>query len=321
VLSLQTIRHLVEMMDGDIQIHHSAQDGAAATEVDFTFLAEASSADSAGQVSLAGMQVLVVAADPTERRVLAMQTEMWGAPATTAEPAEAVSLVTSGRPFDLALIEHRKPVIDGLAVAAALRARRGRHDLPIVLIATGPLGDDEAAAADNGIVQATLSKPVAPHKLHDVMGQVGLRNSARPPAPEVAAPAVGLKVLVADDNTLNQNMLRRQIARLGHKVDVVSNGREAVSAVEQQPYDALLMDVLMPEMDGLQAAGEICRRWSRSTRPRLIALTAMTDPGDEERCMKAGFDDYLSKPVHLDELAEALRAAAGWRAGPGPMAS
>jgi CheY-like chemotaxis protein len=89
-----------------------------------------------------------------------------------------------------------------------------------------------------------------------------------------------------------------------------------VAAVEQHPYDALLMDVLMPEMDGLTAAAEICRRWSPSTRPRLIALTAMAAPGDEERCRKAGFDDYMSKPVHLDELAESLRAATGWRAVP-----
>jgi CheY-like chemotaxis protein len=125
-----------------------------------------------------------------------------------------------------------------------------------------------------------------------------------------------LRVLVADDNALNQNMLRRQIAKLGHQVDVVSNGREAVRAVELQPYDALLMDVLMPEMDGLQAAAEICRRWSPSTRPRLIALTAMAGPGDEARCIKAGFDDYMSKPVHLGELAEALSAAAGWRVAP-----
>jgi len=123
-------------------------------------------------------------------------------------------------------------------------------------------------------------------------------------------------VLVADDNSLNQNMLRRQIAKLGHQVDVVSNGREAVESVAQQPYDALLMDVLMPEMDGLAAASEIVRRWTPGTRPRLIALTAMAGPGDEERCRKAGFDDYMSKPVHMDELAEALRAAAGWRAAP-----
>ena len=175
-------------------------------------------------------------------------------------------------------------------------------------------------AADSGMVQATLSKPVPPQKLRDVMAQVGVRHAAPPVAPAVDVVAVvSLKVLVADDNTLNQNMLRRQITKLGHTVDIVSNGREAVSAVEQQPYDALLMDVLMPGMDGLQAAEEICRRWSRGARPRLIALTAMAGPGDEERCLKAGFDDYMSKPVHMDELGEALKAAAGFRAAPKTM--
>jgi CheY-like chemotaxis protein len=316
-LSLHTTKHLVEMMDGELHINRSGSDGEAATEVDFTFLAEASSEHAGGQQSLAGMQVLVVVDDATERRVLAMQTELWGAPSTGAGPAEAAGIVSEGHPFGLALVEHRRPVIDGLAIATGLRGQRSAADLPIVLIVAGALGEEETAAADSGLVQATLSKPVAPQKLHDVMAQVG-RRQVMPAAvlEEVEAPAISLHVLVADDNTLNQNMLRRQISKLGHKVDVVSNGRQAVSAVEQQPYDALLMDVLMPEMDGLQAAEEICRRWTPSTRPRLIALTAMAGPGDEERCMKAGFDDYMSKPVHLDELAEALKAAAGFRVLP-----
>jgi CheY-like chemotaxis protein len=317
-LSLHTTKHLVEMMDGELHINRSGSDGEAATEVDFTFLAEASSEHAGGQQSLAGMQVLVVADDATERRVLAMQTELWGAPSTAAGPAEAAGILAEGHPFGIALVEHRRPVIDGLAIATRLRGQRGAADLPIVLIVAGVLGEEETSAADSGLVQATLSKPVAPQKLHDVMAQVGRRQvMPAAPAPEVeAAPAISLRVLVADDNTLNQSMLRRQISKLGHQVDVVSNGRQAVSAVEHQPYDALLMDVLMPEMDGLQAAEEICRRWSPSTRPRLIALTAMAGPGDEERCMKAGFDDYMSKPVHLDELAEALQAAAGFRALP-----
>ncbi|HET7466029.1 MAG TPA: response regulator [Candidatus Dormibacteraeota bacterium] len=318
-LSLHTTRHLVEMMDGDLSIRRGG-DGTAMNEVDFTFLAEASDAETDQHASLAGMQVLVVAADATERRVLAMQAELWGAPSTAAEPAEAARLVGAGQAFDLALIEHRKPVIDGVAVATELRSQRGRHELPIVLIVAGTLGTDEVMAADSGVVQATLAKPVPPQKLRDVMAQVGVRRAApavAPPVEEVGT--VSLKVLVADDNTLNQNMLRRQISKLGHTVDVVSNGREAVNAVEQQPYDALLMDVLMPGMDGLQAAEEICRRWSRGTRPRLIALTAMAGPGDEERCRKAGFDDYMSKPVHMDELAEALKAAAGFRAAPKPL--
>jgi len=319
VLSLHTAGRILEMMDGDLRIQRAGEDGASASQVDFTLLALAPSTTDAPAQSLAGMQALVVVADATERRVLAMQAELWGAPSTAAEPAEASGLVASGRAFDVALIEHRKPVVDGLALAGEIRAQRSREDLPIVLIVAGPLGEEEVAAADSGLVQATLAKPVAPQKLHDVIAQVGRRRSAPTVAPEVEAPAATLRVLVADDNSLNQNMLRRQISKLGHQVDVVSNGREAVAAVEQHPYDALLMDVLMPEMNGLAAAAEICRRWSPSTRPRLIALTAMAGPGDEERCRKAGFDDYMSKPVHLDELAESLQAAAGWRAAPKGM--
>ena len=112
---------------------------------------------------------------------------------------------------------------------------------------------------------------------------------------------------------MNQNLLKRLVTKLGHTADVVSNGREAVASVAQQAYDALLMDVLMPEMDGLVAAEAICRRWPRGNRPRLIALTAMAGPGDQERCLRAGFDDYMSKPVRLDDLNEALKAAAGYR--------
>jgi CheY-like chemotaxis protein len=144
------------------------------------------------------------------------------------------------------------------------------------------------------------------------MVQIGLHETL-PPAPAVDAVPGSLRVLIADDNALNQNLLKRLVVRLGHGVDVVANGREAVAAVAQQPYDAVLMDVLMPEMDGLAAAEAICRRWPRGTRPRLIALTAMAGPGDQERCLKAGFDDYMSKPVHLEELEEAFKAAAGYR--------
>ena len=314
VLSLHTAKHIIEMMDGELSIHREGSNGTA-PEIDFTFLAIETAAGESGAQTLAGMQVLVAMSDPTERRVLALQTELWGAPSTAAEPSEIGALIKAGHAYDVVLLEHRQPSVDGLAIAGILRTRRGPDELPIILIAAGTVGEQEVLAQDDGTVQATLSKPVTPQKLRDAMAQVGLRRAMPPSAPQVAAPGVTLKVLVADDNQLNQNMLRRQIAKLGHQVDVVSNGRLAVEAVEQQPYDALLMDVLMPEMDGLTAAAEICRRWSPSTRPRLIALTAMAAPGDEERCRKAGFDDYMSKPVHLDELAESLRAAAGWRSG------
>jgi CheY-like chemotaxis protein len=308
------------MMDGELRVEQGGVEAGpdAGTQFEFTILAEALPAPVAtAQLTLESMKALIVTADPTERRVMALQTELWGAPTTPATPAEALALVEAGHPFDIALIEHRRPAINGLAVSASLRALRGPELLPIVLIAAVALGGEEAAAADSGLVQATLTKPVAPGKLHDVMAQVGARRAVVPVVQTDLSVIPGaLTVLIADDNALNQNLLRRLVAKLGHKVDVVANGREAVSAVAQGPYDVVLMDVLMPEMDGLEAAEAICRRWPRGTRPRLIALTALAGPGDQERCLKAGFDDYMSKPVHLDELREAFKMAVGWRTAP-----
>jgi CheY-like chemotaxis protein len=318
VLSLATCKRLVEMMDGELRVQQGGVEAGpdAGTQFEFTILAEALPAPVAtAPLTLEAMRTLIVVAEPTERRVMALQTELWGAPTTAATPAEALALVQAGHPFDVALIEHRRPAINGLEVSASLRALRGPDTLPIVLIAAVALGGEEAAAADRGLVQATLTKPVPPAKLHDVMAQVGARRVVAPPVQADAIPGA-LSVLVADDNALNQNLLRRLVVKLGHKVDVVSNGREAVAAVAQAPYDAVLMDVLMPEMDGLEAAEAICRRWPRGTRPRLIALTALAGPGDQERCLKAGFDDYMIKPVHLEQLVEAFKVAAGWRTNP-----
>jgi CheY-like chemotaxis protein len=318
VLNLATCKRLVEMMDGKLRVQQGGVEAGpdAGTQFDFTMLAEALPAPVAtAPLTLESMRTLVVTADPTERRVMALQTELWGAPTTAATPAEALALIEAGQPFDVALIEHRRPEINGLAVSASVRALRGPELLPIVLIAAVALGGEEAAAADSGLVQATLTKPVAPAKLHDVMAQVGARRAMAPVVEAQVVPGA-LAVLIADDNALNQNLLRRLVSKLGHKVDVVANGREAVSAVAQGPYDVVLMDVLMPEMDGLEAAEAICRRWPRGTRPRLIALTALAGPGDQERCLKAGFDDYMSKPVHLEELREAFKMAVGWRTAP-----
>jgi CheY-like chemotaxis protein len=315
VLSLATTKQLVAMMEGELRVEQGGVEAGpdAGTSFSFTILAEVLPASvTTTQLTLEAMRVLVMTADPTERRVLALQSEQWGATATAATPEEALAAVKAGHPFDIAVVEHRPPDIDGLGLSAFLRALKRPDQLPIVLIAVANPGPEVGEAADSGVIQATLTKPVVARTLHDVMVQVGVH--AAPPAPQAPQEADGaLRVLIADDNALNQNLLKRLVAKLGHSVDVVSNGREAVASVAQQPYDAVLMDVLMPEMDGLTAAEAICRRWPRGSRPRLIALTAMAGPGDRERCLKAGFDDYMSKPVHLDELVEAFRAAAGYR--------
>jgi len=314
VLSLRTTKQLVEMMDGELRVEQGGVEAGpdAGTTFGFTILGEGlPGAVATTLLTLEAMRVLVIAPDPTEKRVLALQVEQWGATATSATAEEALGAIQVGRSFDIALIEHRPPSIDGLAISAALRALRGAAQMPIVLIASAAPGQVEAAAADSGVIQAMLTKPVPPRTLHDVMIQVAGRGAQPEPAKPVEPGA--LRVLIADDNALNQNLLKRLVSKLGHTADVVSNGREAVASVAQEPYDAVLMDVLMPEMDGLVAAEAICRRWPRGNRPRLIALTAMAGPGDQERCMRAGFDDYMSKPVRLEELSEALNAALGYR--------
>ena len=321
IVSLSICRRLVEMMDGELRVEQGGVEAGpdAGTKFDFTILTQIMHTPVAiTQRTLEGMRVLVIAADATERRVLALQTELWGAPATVANVADGLALVQGGQEYDIAIVEQRPPAIDGLAVSIALRSLRSPSVMPIVLITAATPGPEEAGAADSGVVQATLTKPVPPHKLHDVMAQLGAHEQVAPEPHPLVAPGV-LKVLVAEDNPLNQNTLRRLVTKLGHHVDVVSNGREAVAAVAKEQYDAVLMDVLMPEMDGLQAAEAICRRWPRGTRPRLVALTALAAPGDQERCLRAGFDDYMSKPIHLDELSETLTAASGWRATPKGM--
>jgi CheY-like chemotaxis protein len=115
-----------------------------------------------------------------------------------------------------------------------------------------------------------------------------------------------LRILLAEDNAVNQKLALRLLSQMGYRADVSGNGLEATQAVERQPYDVVLMDVQMPEMDGLEATRRICARWPRGRRPRIIALTANAMQGDREICLEAGMDDYLAKPIRVEELVAAL---------------
>ena len=115
-----------------------------------------------------------------------------------------------------------------------------------------------------------------------------------------------LRILLAEDNAVNQKLAIKLLSQMGYRADIAGNGLEAIEAIERQKYDVVLMDVQMPEMDGLEASRQICARWPRGVRPRIVAMTANAMQGDRERCLEAGMDDYVSKPVRVGELISAL---------------
>ncbi len=195
-------------------------------------------------------------------------------------------------------------------MAAQIRARRSAADLPIVILTSIGTRDIAPSGVD---IAAYLTKPIKPSELYNVLTRILDR------VPRHDAPAAGigaatvlpggtpdLRILVAEDNATNQHVARMLLAKIGYQPDVVNNGREAIAALERHPYDVILMDVEMPEMDGLEATRRIHARWPADQRPRIIAATANAMNDDRETYLAAGMDDYVSKPIRIAELAAAI---------------
>ena len=318
-LGLTISKRLCEMMGGTMSAQ-SEGEGRGST-FHFSIRAEAVAApprrhrqpDSMAQ--LEGQRVLIVDDNAANRRILSLQAQSWGMrPRVTASPREALKWLGAGDPFDIAILDFQMPEMDGLMLAHEIRHLRDATALPLVLCTS--IGR-RLTEADNFDWAAFLTKPVKASQLFDAL--VGAlehdKNVGAAPAsavPRVEAPIaapVPLRILLAEDNAVNQKVALRLLGSLGYGADVAGNGVEALQALHRQTYDVVLMDVQMPEMDGLEAARRICQTWPRSQRPRLIAMTANALQGDREMCLQAGMDDYLSKPVRSEELAAALSLA------------
>jgi signal transduction histidine kinase/DNA-binding response OmpR family regulator len=258
---------------------------------------------------LAGRRLLIVEDHALSRTVLVQQAERWGVTArTAATTAEALAWLDR-EPFDAAIVDRDLAGTDGVALGRAIRARGASGQLPLILLTA--VGRQEADG--EGLFVTQISKPARASTLYDTLvGLLGRRatREARP-APAGAidrtlATRLPLRILVADDNPLNQKVAQRVLARMGYRTDVVGNGLEVLAAVARQPYDLVLMDVQMPEMDGLEAARTLCRELPSERRPRIVAMTAEAMAGDRERCLAAGMDDYVTKPVRFADLEAAL---------------
>ena len=262
------------------------------------------------QPELADKRLLVVDDNETNRRVLALQTAKWGMQArATDSPDEALAWIAEGDAYDVAILDMHMPTMDGVTLAKEIRARR--RQLPLVLFSS--LGRRETGA-DDALFDAYLSKPIHQSQLYDTL--VGLlARDDMPKAASVAAkrqldPGMAtrhpLRILLAEDNVVNQKLALRLLQQMGYRADLASNGLEAIESVERQSYDVVLMDVQMPEMDGLEASRRITAQWPPGRRPRIVAMTANAMQGDREECLAAGMDDYVTKPIRVDALVAAL---------------
>ncbi len=259
--------------------------------------------------SLTGRSVLVVDRHEATREMLTQQLERYELKVTkAASGTEALTLIDH-KSFDLAIIEAELDSFDGPTLARIITQTPKNQDVPIVF--THYLGQrfDRKSFDYSG----ALTKPVKQSHLYSVLADTLSQHSKfTPPARSLSEtpPSVvempALRVLLAEDNPVNQKVALRMLMKLGFEAEVAKNGVEALAALEQTQFDVILMDVMMPELDGLETTKRIIANWPPEKRPRIIALTANAMRGDREACLKAGMDDYLAKPLRVDELNEVL---------------
>jgi CheY-like chemotaxis protein len=246
----------------------------------------------------------------TNRRIITRYAQMWGMrPRDAATAREALAWIERGDPFDVAM-----PEMDGVELGREIRRHRDAEALPILFFSS--LGRREPGS-DELDVAAWLATPLRASQLFDTFTSIFAVAVSAPSSRQTRsdsewldgrlAEQLPLRVLLAEDNAVNQKLAVRLLGRMGYHADVVGNGLEAIEALERQPYDVVLMDVQMPEMDGLETTRRICASWPQTHRPRIIAMTANAMQGDREAYLAAGMDDYVVKPIRVEELARALR--------------
>jgi signal transduction histidine kinase/DNA-binding response OmpR family regulator/tetratricopeptide (TPR) repeat protein len=320
-LGLAISKRLIELMGGRIWVESQVGVG---TAFHFTMIAgEATEAPESAalrrqKADLQGRRVLLVDDNATNLRILGKWTATWGMVAQqTTSAHEALDWVKRGDEFDVAVLDLSMAEMDGLTLAERIGVLRGENHLPLVLCTS--FGRRETTI-DKTPFAGVVHKPLKPGSVQGLLSEiladnpaaVALRqtNTVEPHAPIQPELLLGerapLRILLAEDIKVNQMLVIRQLKNAGYHADVVMNGLEAVAAVKGSAYDVVFMDIQMPEMDGFEATRSIRALPGLLRQPRIIAMTANAMEGDREDCLRAGMDDYVSKPVRVEELEAAL---------------
>ena len=312
-LGLAIARHLVGLMGGQIWAESSPGKGAT-----FFFTVKLRIADTPttklyirGQIpELRGSKVLIVDNDPTSRQIFTVQFEAWGMKAYTASSAkEAMRIIeTEDSYFDLGILDMQASGLNGIELAQSIREIPFKGDMPFILVSSvGKVND-----LPKGLFDAQLSKPVKLTDLFELVLSVMSENRNRKKnvadhnVDKKLSDKLPLRILLAEDNFTNQELVVTLMRKMGYTIDAVENGRKALEIMEQKSYDIILMDVQMPVMNGIEATQAIIEKYPENVRPFIIAITANAMPGDRERFLDAGMVDYLSKPIRFKDVQDVL---------------